>query len=72
MQANAVEQLGFIGRHQVGQIGDALHIGVWVVAGSGLCCGLVNRHALQHHAHLFQQRTGREPQVTQRLTGLHH
>ena len=71
MQTNAVEQLGFIGGHEFSQGQDALCIGVGV---GGSFCGvrhrLVDRHALQHHAHVFQQRAGRQTQLTQSLAGV--
>ena len=72
MQANAVEQLGFICRHQLRQASNTLHIGVGIVSCTGLRHGLVDRHALQDHAHFFQQGTGGKAQVTQRLAGVHH
>ena len=71
MQTNAVEQLGFIGGHEFSQGQDALCI--WVGVG-GSFCGvrhrLVDRHALQHHAHVFQQRAGRQTQLAQGLAGV--
>ena len=72
MQAHAVEQLGFIGRHQLGQA--ALGLGVFISIGisSGTGHRLQHGHVLQHHGHVFQRGGGVQALQAQLLDGVHH
>ena len=73
VQAQAVEQLGFVRRHhlrQPGGFGD-FRVGV-VVACAHLGHGLQHGHALQHGGHFFQRRGGAQAVQAQRLGGFHH
>ncbi|MNS83132.1 hypothetical protein D3C72_1169060 [compost metagenome] len=60
MQGNAVEQLGFVRRHQLRQAQNLLLLGIVIRNGSlGLLGhGLQHGHALQLHAHVFQRGCG--------------
>ena len=57
MNAQAVEQLRFIGRQQGGQAGGFLRVGVGFVHGHA-GHGLVHGHALEHAGHVFQRGGG--------------
>lgn len=73
MQAQAVEQLRFIGGHQCRQAGCFSSLGVVCVHGTDhLGHGLEHGHALQHGTHLFERGGGRQPVHAQRVRGLHH
>ena len=65
--------MGFIGWHALGQSHDTLGVRIRVGGGLGdVGHRLVNRHPLQHHAHVFQQRTGRQTQLTENFAGVHY
>ena len=70
MQANAVEQLGFIGWHQGCQAGGLGGFGVAVIVGNRPN-GLHHRHALQHRGHFFQ-RGGRTQAIEPQCLGYLH
>ena len=72
MQAHAVEQLCFIGRHQAGQL--ALGLGVFVRIGffTGARHRLQHRHVLQHHGHVFQGGCRIQALRAQLLYRVHH
>ena len=73
MQAQAVEQLGFVGRQQVGEAGNLGGVGVAVLVGvGGLAHRLQNRHALQHAGHRFQRGRGAQAAQAQPVGGVHH
>ena len=71
MQADAVEQLGLVGRHGLRQARNRLGFGVAGVM-SHLRHGLQHGHALQHRSHLFQRGRGRQAIDAQRIGGFHH
>ena len=71
MQAQAIQQLGFFGRHGLGQIGQALGVGVIAVLGHA-GHHLHHRHALQQHGHVFQRSSGRHALQTQGIDLVHH
>ena len=73
MQAQAVEQLGFVGRHGLGQSGHLRGIGVARVAVVGAFGHRLDHgHALQDRAHVFQG--GRRTQAiqAQSIDGVEH
>ena len=70
MQAQAVQQLGLVGRQGGGQLGHLLCLGV--CAGIGLGRHLQHRHALQHARHFFQCRRRAVAIQAQRIHRGHH
>ena len=71
MQADAVEQLGFVARHQHRKAGDLCGLRIAGVGGH-LRHSLRHGHALQHGAHLLQRGGCRQAIAAQRLGGFHH
>ena len=59
MKANTVQKLGFVGRHQLRELGDVSGLGVGgILLGCGRSQGLQDCNAVQHGDHFFQGRGG--------------
>ena len=72
MQAQAVEQLGFVGRHLCGQACSFLGIGIGAAGSDRRRHELIHRHALQHQAHFFQCGRGAQAIQAQAVNRLQH